>query len=300
MRIDFDSVWKETTEVYFPALLELFEFDGLPQLGDHEPVSFLDQEMQAVARALGDDDRLEVTMNPGGTGSTAVGAGGGAQQEVSGKAHGAAGSESRPHPESRRDRRRAKRSRRLRVDKLVRVPLPRSEGAAATQAQAKARVNRSGKPSERARPVYWLAHIEVQTRRDPALPRRLFDYHYHIERQHRCRVITSVILGDLSQSWRPDRFSSDIPPLGMGLGYVAIKLIDIEKKLENPKFRGNPVAIVVRAHLAALRTRRDLEARCDDGSRSVFKLFPEVPRSFRSDFYVKIFRFLRSWIPHFT
>ncbi len=100
--------------------------------------------------------------------------------------------------------------------------------------------------------------IEVQTQRDPALPRRLFDYHYHIERQHRCRVITSVILGDLSQSWRPDRFSSDIPPLGMGLGYVAIKLIDIEKKLEDPKFRGNPVAMVVRAHLAALQTRRDL------------------------------------------
>ena len=25
MRIDFDSVWKDTTEVYFAALLELFE-----------------------------------------------------------------------------------------------------------------------------------------------------------------------------------------------------------------------------------------------------------------------------------
>jgi hypothetical protein len=47
----------------------------------------------------------------------------------------------------------------------------------------------------------------------------------------------------------------------MGLGYVAIKLIDLEEKIELPRFRGNPVAMVIRAHLAALRTRRDLEAR---------------------------------------
>jgi hypothetical protein len=173
------------------------------------------------------------------------------------------------------------------------------------------------KATTAARPAYWLAHIEVQTQRDSTLPRRLFDYHYHIERRHRCRVITLAILGDLSRndsigsvvlaaassaraslfarygpsigprlalassceriryaitflptesfrlspSWRPGSFSSDIPPLGMGLGYVAIKLIDLEEKIELPRFRGNPVAMVIRAHLAALRTRRDLEAR---------------------------------------
>ena len=47
----------------------------------------------------------------------------------------------------------------------------------------------------------------------------------------------------------------------MGLGYVAIKLIDLEEKIELPRFRGNPVAVVIRAHLAALRTRHNLEAR---------------------------------------
>ena len=113
----------------------------------------------------------------------------------------------------------------------------------------------------KTKPAYWLAHIEVQTQRDSALPRRLLDYHYHIERRHRCRVITFVILGDLSPSWRPGRFSSDVPPLGMSLGYLSLKLIDLEVKLESPRFRGNPVAMVVRAHLAALRTRHDLEAR---------------------------------------
>jgi len=252
MRIDFDSAWKDTTEVYFAALLELLDTPGLPKFSDHEPVSCLDQEMQEVARALGDD---------------------GDPEEAANRADGGAGvnrSDSPPCKEDRQVRRRARRrSRRLRVDKLVRVPLPQPAGlgtdaagsAGSAGSAAKLAARSAEKATTAARPAYWLAHIEVQTQRDSTLPRRLFDYHYHIERRHRCRVITFAILGDLSPSWRPGSFSSDIPPLGMGLGYVAIKLIDLEEKIELPRFRGNPVAMVIRAHLAALRTRHNLEAR---------------------------------------
>jgi hypothetical protein len=321
MRIDFDSTWKDTTEVYFPALLELFEPQMLPRVADHEPVSFLDQEMQELAHALGDDGRAEVDV--GGDGTVA------------------AGSESQPYHGSRRSRRRARRSGRLRVDKLVRVPLPigaqGAEGdlgagagagagadlglgpeaaeatgaeagigagsgatganekfaAAGSKSAAKSAVKSAAREksasktaatptttattraSAKAKPAYWLAHIEVQTQRDSTLPRRLLDYHYHIERRHRCRVITFVILGDLSPSWRPGRFSSDVPPLGMSLGYLSLKLIDLEVKLELPQFRGNPVAMVVRAHLAALRTRHDLEARYTQRVALVRRLYEE-------------------------
>ena len=338
MRIDFDNAWKDTTEVYFTALLELFEPQMLPRVGDYEPVSFLDQEMQELAQVLGDE--------------------GGAEDDVGGGGTVAAGSESQPYHgsrrENRRGRRRARKSGRLRVDKLVRVPLPvpvpvpvvadaggvdsgradagaglgpGSGAAEATGAEAggagAARVNEklaseagsgadfksalklAGKSvaksavkaatkgksasktsatptatamtrsSAKAKPAYWLAHIEVQTQRDSTLPRRLFDYHYHIERRHRCRVITFVILGDLSPSWRPGQFSSDVPPLGMSLGYLSLKLIDLELKLELPRFRGNPVAMVVRAHLAALRTRHDLEARCTQRVALCRRLYEE-------------------------
>ena len=308
MRIDFDSTWKDTTEVYFPALLELFEPQMLPRVGDHEPVSFLDQEMQELAQVLGDE--------------------GGAEGDVGGGGPVAAGSESQPYHGSRRGRRRARRSGRLRVDKLVRVPLqigaqgakensgagagagaglgPRPGAAEATGAgsgaaganeklaseagsgagpKSAAKVasktaetptaTATTRSSAKAKPAYWLAHIEVQTQRDSTLPRRLFDYHYHIERRHRCRVITFVILGDLSPSWRPGQFSSDVPPLGMSLGYLSLKLIDLELKLELPRFRGNPVAMVVRAHLAALRTRHDLEARYTQRVALVRRLYEE-------------------------
>ena len=311
MRIDFDSTWKDTTEVYFPALLELFEPQMLPRVGDHEPVSFLDQEMQELAQVLGDD--------------------GGAEGDVGGGGTVAAGSESQPYHGSRRGRRRARRSGRLRVDKLVRVPLPvpvpvvagatgenaggadagigsgsgsgsagvkeklASEAgsgaspksavklAAKSAAKSAAKEKTAATPtatattrsSAKAKPAYWLAHIEVQTQRDSTLPRRLLDYHYHIERRHRCRVITFVILGDLSPSWRPGQFSSDVPPLGMSLGYLSLKLIDLELKLELPRFRGNPVAMVVRAHLAALRTRHDLEARYTQRVALVRRLYEE-------------------------
>ena len=317
MRIDFDSTWKDTTEVYFPALLELFEPQMLPRVGDHEPVSFLDQEMQELAQVLGDEGGAEVDVGGGGTV--------------------AAGSESQPCHGSRRGRRRARRSGRLRVDKLVRVPLPlpvpvvagatgddadgvdagadagkgtglgpgpgaaeatgAGSGAAAANEKLAAAAGSGASPksaakvasktaetptatattrsSAKAKPAYWLAHIEVQTQRDSTLPRRLLDYHYHIERRHRCRVITFVILGDLSPSWRPGQFSSDVPPLGMSLGYLSLKLIDLELKLELPRFRGNPVAMVVRAHLAALRTRHDLEARYTQRVALVRRLYEE-------------------------
>ena len=331
MRIDFDSTWKDTTEVYFPALLELFEPQMLPRVGDHEPVSFLDQEMQELAQVLGDE--------------------GGAEGDVGGGGTVAAGSESQPYHGSRRGRRRARRSGRLRVDKLVRVPLPllvpvvagatgddadgvdagagsgadtdagavaglgpgpgaaeatgagsgaaganeKLAAAAGSGASPKSAVKLAAKSaakvasktaatptatattrsSAKTKPAYWLAHIEVQTQRDSTLPRRLLDYHYHIERRHRCRVITFVILGDLSPSWRPGQFFSDVPPLGMSLGYLSLKLIDLELKLELPRFRGNPVAMVVRAHLAALRTRHDLEARYTQRVALVRRLYEE-------------------------
>ena len=296
MRIDFDSTWKDTTEVYFTALLELFEPQMLPRVGDHEPVSFLDQEMQELAQVLGDEGGAEVNVGGGGPE--------------------AAGSESQPYHGSRRGRRRARRSGRLRVDKLVRVPLQIGAqgaeensgagagaglgpgpgaaeatgadagiGAGSSAAGANAKLAAAGgaksaakvaaRSSAKAKPAYWLAHIEVQTQRDSTLPRRLLDYHYHIERRHRCRVITFVILGDLSPSWRPGQFSSDVPPLGMSLGYLSLKLIDLELKLELPRFRGNPVAMVVRAHLAALRTRHDLEARYTQRVALVRRLYEE-------------------------
>ena len=327
MRIDFDSTWKDTTEVYFPALLELFEPQMLPRVGDHEPVSFLDQEMQELAQVLGDEGGAEVNLGGGGPV--------------------AAGSESQPYHGSRRGRRRARRSGRLRVDKLVRVPLPvlvvagatgadaggvdagadagtgtgtglrpgpgaaeatgAGSGAAAANEKLAAAAGSGASPksavklaaksaaksaakektaatptatattrsSAKAKPAYWLAHIEVQTQRDSTLPGRLLDYHYHIERRHRCRVITFVILGDLSPSWRPGQFSSDVPPLGLSLGYLSLKLIDLELKLELPRFRGNPVAMVVRAHLAALRTRHDLEARYTQRVALVRRLYEE-------------------------
>ena len=56
---------------------------------------------------------------------------------------------------------------------------------------------------------------------------------------------------------------------------MAIKLIDLEQKIELPRFRGNPVAMVIRAHLAALRTRRDLEARLTQRLELCRRLYEE-------------------------
>ena len=61
-----------------------------------------------------------------------------------------------------------------------------AKGKSALKTSATPTATATTRSSAKAKPAYWLAHIEVQTQRDSTLPRRLFDYHYHIERRHRC------------------------------------------------------------------------------------------------------------------
>jgi len=55
MRTDFDSVWKETLETYFVSFLETAVPELAPMMGNDEAPVFLDQELQELAHALGDE-----------------------------------------------------------------------------------------------------------------------------------------------------------------------------------------------------------------------------------------------------
>jgi hypothetical protein len=48
-----------------------------------------------------------------------------------------------------------------------------------------------------------LIHVEVQTQRDAAFARRVFDYNYRIDRQHARPVASLVVLADNDPRWRP-------------------------------------------------------------------------------------------------
>ncbi|MDJ0835778.1 MAG: hypothetical protein QNK37_04630 [Acidobacteriota bacterium] len=104
-----------------------------------------------------------------------------------------------------------------------------------------------------------LLHIEVQVNQDSGFPERMFVYNYRIYDKYNERVISMAILADLDDTWRPDNFSYGGYGSTMGLNYKVAKLID--HKEEDLAENQNPFAIVILAHLNALKNAGDNEDR---------------------------------------
>ena len=295
MRIDFDSAWKDALETYFAPFLMVAAPELAPLMGDHEAPVFLEQELQELARALGDEPHPENTdESVAAAAETRLGAGQGNEQGAEQRAKPGNGQQTEqpdepwmetavegtpsatagpadphradPGADPGPDPTSTAPPPRRRVDKLVRLPVARG---------MESQVPDIGRPTSGPRPNHWLLHVEVQVQRDPHLASRLFDYHCLIARRHRCWVATVAVLADLSPSWRPRSFSSDAPPLGLHFGFRTLKLIDLEPELESPKFAGHPIAMVARAHLAILRLRHDPERLYAERWRLTRRLYEE-------------------------
>ena len=103
---------------------------------------------------------------------------------------------------------------------------------------------------------WLLVHIEVQMRRDPDLPRRLFAYYYRILDHHGIRVVTLAILGDRSRTWRPTSYSNVFLGCGTTFHFLICKTIDFEDQLDDPRQRSNQALFVIAAHLGTQRYRK--------------------------------------------
>ncbi len=101
-------------------------------------------------------------------------------------------------------------------------------------------------------------HIEIQAQPDPQFPLRMFVYHYRIfDLIHFGEVISLTILADADPHWRPDRFERSLAGCELSFRFPTVKLLDLqEPELENSP---NPFALVVLAHLRALRARGDVQ-----------------------------------------
>ena len=103
---------------------------------------------------------------------------------------------------------------------------------------------------------WLLVHIEVQMRRDPDLPRRLFTYYYRILDHHGIRVVTLAILGDRSRTWRPTSYSNVFLGCGTTFQFLICKTIDFEDQLDDPRHRSNQALFVLAAYLGTQRYRK--------------------------------------------
>ncbi len=100
-----------------------------------------------------------------------------------------------------------------------------------------------------------LVHVEVQAQPDPNLPERMFQYHQRLDQVHRHPVVSLAVLADADPEYRPHTYSRSLWGCGVRFEFPVCKLLDLpEEWFQRP---GDPIARVIQAHRAALRTAWD-------------------------------------------
>ena len=111
------------------------------------------------------------------------------------------------------------------------------------------------------REEWLLIHLEVQGQRDPDFAERMFVYAYRLYDRYRRELVSLAVLADTTPGWRPGEFGIGRWGSRLGIVFPTVKLLDFADRQGELEAQTNPFATVVLAHLAALATRGDDQAR---------------------------------------
>jgi Domain of unknown function (DUF4351)/Putative transposase, YhgA-like len=106
-----------------------------------------------------------------------------------------------------------------------------------------------------------LVHVEVQSQEESDFAARMYTYNYRIYDRYKKSVASLAILGDDNSNWKPSQFSYSLFGCTLNFKFPIVKLVDYQQRLSELENDGNPFAIVVMAHLAAMNTLRDRNER---------------------------------------
>jgi hypothetical protein len=109
--------------------------------------------------------------------------------------------------------------------------------------------------SKDGRQAWLLIHIEIQGKKEPDFPERMFLYSYRIYDRYRRPVVSLAVLCDDNPAWRPDHFETGEWGCTLGLRFLAVKLLDYRGQEEALERDANPFAAVVLAQLKVQETR---------------------------------------------
>ena len=105
--------------------------------------------------------------------------------------------------------------------------------------------------------AWILLHIEIQNQYEQSFEERIFIYNYRIYDKYRRNVISLVVLGDESQTWRPSEYRTSLLGCGYLFTFLTVKLLDFAQETQTLTDNANPFAVVVLAHLTAKQTRKN-------------------------------------------
>ncbi len=140
--------------------------------------------------------------------------------------------------------------------------------------------------------VWVLLHVEVQTQRDRDFALRMFVYNYRIFDRYDRIVVSLAVLADGDPNWRPSRYEVELWGWSQRMTFLPVKLLEYANREAELEAESNPFARIVLAHLKALETRRDPEARRLWKFRLVRGLFE---RGFKAEDVRQLFRLI-DWL----
>lgn len=94
-----------------------------------------------------------------------------------------------------------------------------------------------------------LLHVEVQSQVVQNFPKRLFQYYGRLTDRYAVQVATLCLLTDDSESYRPTSYEWEFWDCRVKFEFPACKLLDFKDEALAASW--NPIAVVIRAHLAA-------------------------------------------------
>ena len=109
--------------------------------------------------------------------------------------------------------------------------------------------------------VVTLIHIEVQGDREPDFEHRVYIYHSRIGDRFNAQVATFVVLTDRSPKWRPERYGYELLGTKLALQFSVAKFLEYRGRWDELERSKNLFAVVVKAYLRMIETRRDLRRR---------------------------------------
>ncbi len=110
-------------------------------------------------------------------------------------------------------------------------------------------------------------HVEVQPQLQREFPERMWIYHYRVVDKFGPNVISLAVLADAEPNWRPNVYHTEMAGCIRHFEFPIFKLLDFADPIGVFEQTGNPFALVIAAHQAALATRGKPELRYEERFR---------------------------------
>lgn len=140
--------------------------------------------------------------------------------------------------------------------------------------------------------AWVLVHVEVQAQEESNFAQRMFTYNYRIYDRYKRSVASLAVLGDERSTWRPAQFGYELFGCRVNFQFPIVKLVDYEQRWSELEASRNPFATVVMAHLKAIETRNNRNARLQSKLALTKRLYE---LGFEREDIINLFQFI-DWI----